>query len=179
MRTGGWRSCWRNRCWTPRRETTFWQETELARGAACRRCGLIAAHGFSQRQACRLLKVDPNTVRRAPTADASEIRQRLRDLADPRRARLPPARHSAGARRDHDQPQEALPALSRGGAAHPASTWPQPGHRHARTDHRPAGAEPALAAQLRRRRLSWGRRFRVSRLWTTSRARRSPWSSTT
>jgi putative transposase len=46
---------------------------------------LIAAHGFSQRHACRLVEVDPKTVRRAPVADAPEIRQRLRDLAGERR----------------------------------------------------------------------------------------------
>jgi putative transposase len=45
----------------------------------------MAAHGFSQRHACRLVDVDPKTVRRVPTADAPEIRQRLRDLAGERR----------------------------------------------------------------------------------------------
>jgi putative transposase len=45
----------------------------------------MAAHGFSQRRACRPADVDPKTVRRAPTADAPEIRQRLRDLAGERR----------------------------------------------------------------------------------------------
>jgi putative transposase len=45
----------------------------------------MAAHGFSQRRACRLIDVDPKTVRRTPMADAPEIRHRLRDLADERR----------------------------------------------------------------------------------------------
>jgi putative transposase len=45
----------------------------------------MAAHGFSQRRACRLIEVDPKTVRRVPTADAPEIRQKLRDLAGERR----------------------------------------------------------------------------------------------
>jgi putative transposase len=45
----------------------------------------MAAHDFSQRHACRLVEVDPKTVRRAPIADGSEIRQRLRDLAGERR----------------------------------------------------------------------------------------------
>lgn len=45
----------------------------------------MAAHGFSQRHACRLVEVDPKTVRRAPRADAPEIRQRLRELAGERR----------------------------------------------------------------------------------------------
>jgi putative transposase len=45
----------------------------------------MAAHGFSQRHACRLVEVDPKTVRRAPVADAPEVRQRLRDLAGERR----------------------------------------------------------------------------------------------
>jgi putative transposase len=45
----------------------------------------MASHGYSQRHACRLIDVDPKTVRRMPTADAPEIRQRLRDLAGERR----------------------------------------------------------------------------------------------
>jgi putative transposase len=45
----------------------------------------MAAHGFSQRHACRLIEVDPKTVRRAAVADAPEVRQRLRDLAGERR----------------------------------------------------------------------------------------------
>jgi putative transposase len=45
----------------------------------------MAAHGLSQRRACRLLAVDAKTVRRAAAADAPEIRQRLRALAGERR----------------------------------------------------------------------------------------------
>ena len=45
----------------------------------------MAAHGFSQRHACRLIEVDPKTVRRVPMADAPEIRRRLRELAGERR----------------------------------------------------------------------------------------------
>ena len=45
----------------------------------------MAAHGLSQRRACRLIDVDPKTVRRVRRADAPEIRQRLRDLAGERR----------------------------------------------------------------------------------------------
>lgn len=41
--------------------------------------------GYSQRRACRLIEVDPKTVRRDPSGDAPEIRQRLRDLAGERR----------------------------------------------------------------------------------------------
>ena len=46
---------------------------------------LMARHGFSQLHACRLVEVDPKTVRRAAMVDAPEIRQRLRDLAGGRR----------------------------------------------------------------------------------------------
>jgi putative transposase len=42
-------------------------------------------HDFSQRRACRLIEVDPKTVRRQARADAPEVRQRLRELAGERR----------------------------------------------------------------------------------------------
>ena len=44
----------------------------------------MAGHGFSQRRACRLIEVDPKTVRREATADAPAVRQRLRELAGER-----------------------------------------------------------------------------------------------
>jgi len=46
---------------------------------------LMREHGFSQRRACRLIEVDPKTVRRTAAPDAPEVRERLRQLAGERR----------------------------------------------------------------------------------------------
>src|SRR3546814_12249158 len=60
---------------------------KLRRPAARREAALrlMAEHGFSQRRACRPIEVNPKTVRRQLTADAPEVRRRLRELAGERR----------------------------------------------------------------------------------------------
>jgi putative transposase len=45
----------------------------------------MSAHDISQRQACRLVGVDPKTVRRTVEPDHPEIRARLREIAGERR----------------------------------------------------------------------------------------------
>ena len=45
----------------------------------------MARHDISQRRACRLVSVDPKTVRREPEADNPEIRVRMREIAGERR----------------------------------------------------------------------------------------------
>lgn len=45
----------------------------------------MAAHDISQRRACRLVGVDPKTVRRACVPDNPEIRQRMHKIAGERR----------------------------------------------------------------------------------------------
>jgi len=42
-------------------------------------------HDISQRRACRLVSVDPKTVRRKRPSDCPEIRKEMRDIADVRR----------------------------------------------------------------------------------------------
>jgi putative transposase len=45
----------------------------------------MARHDISQRRACRLVSVDPKTVRREPEPDSPEIRVRMRAIASERR----------------------------------------------------------------------------------------------
>ena len=45
----------------------------------------MSRHGLSQRRACRLVGVDPKTVRREPDPDNPEIRARMREIAGQRR----------------------------------------------------------------------------------------------
>ena len=45
----------------------------------------METYDISQRRACRLVSVDPKTVRREPELDNPEIRSRMRDIASERR----------------------------------------------------------------------------------------------
>lgn len=45
----------------------------------------MAKHAISQRRACRLIGVDPKTVRRHAVPDCPDIRRRMRDIAGERR----------------------------------------------------------------------------------------------
>lgn len=55
---------------------------QLKRDAALR---AMERHDISQRRACRLVSVDPKTVRRERIPDCPEIRQRMREIASERR----------------------------------------------------------------------------------------------
>ena len=46
---------------------------------------LVAEFGLSQRRACRLIEIDPKTVRRPSRRGDQEVRERLRELAAERR----------------------------------------------------------------------------------------------
>jgi putative transposase len=47
--------------------------------------GVIETYAISQRRACRLVSVDPKTVRREAVSDNAEIRTRMREIAAVRR----------------------------------------------------------------------------------------------
>ncbi|MAB10087.1 MAG: IS3 family transposase [Hyphomonas sp.] len=55
---------------------------QLKRAAALK---VIDKYDISQRRACRLVSVDPKTVRREPEPDYPEIRERMREIAATRR----------------------------------------------------------------------------------------------
>ena len=42
-------------------------------------------HTITQARACRLVSVDPKTVRREPTPDSPEVRAKMREIAEQRR----------------------------------------------------------------------------------------------
>jgi putative transposase len=48
-------------------------------------CKAMSAHDISQARACRLVGVDPKTVRRVPVPDNPQIRERMRAIAAERR----------------------------------------------------------------------------------------------
>lgn len=45
----------------------------------------MAVHGLSQRHACRLVEIDPKTVRRPDEKGDQELRDRMRAIAEERR----------------------------------------------------------------------------------------------
>jgi putative transposase len=139
----------------------------------------MAAHGFSQRHACRLIEVDPKTVRRRPAADAPEVRQRLRDLAGERRRfgyrRLGVLLAREGMTMNHKKlyrlyREEGLTVRRRRGRKRATGT------RAPMTS--PQGPNQRWSLDFVADALSGAGGSGFWRSWTTSRARRSPWSST-
>src|SRR3546814_5087125 len=102
----------------------------------------MAEHGFSQRRACRLIEVNPKTVRRQVTADAPEVRRRLRELAGERSrfgyCRLGVLLAREGMGMNHKKPlrlwrEEGLAVSRRPGRQRATGTWP---HIADRKSHR-------------------------------------------
>ena len=92
----------------------------------------IEEKGYSQRRACGLVGLDPKTYRYRVAASRRRraARMRLRELAAERR-RFGYRRllHPAAAGGHRAEPQEAVPALSRGAADGAQARRPQAGAR--------------------------------------------------
>jgi len=119
-------------------------------------------HGFSQRRACRLIEVDPKTVRRTATPDAPEIRERLRQLAGERcrfgYRRLGILLERGGTRMNHKRlyrlyRDEGLSVRRRRGRKRATGTRAPMAI--------PQGPNQRWSLDFVADALSWGRRFRV------------------
>ena len=111
----------------------------------------IEEKGYSQRRACRLVGLEPKTYRYASTRpDDGALRAAAEGIGfGTTPVRLPAPAPPAASEGRRDEPEEALPALSRG-TADGAQAWrPQAGAGNTGADGDPAGPQPALVARLR------------------------------